>query len=140
MFNNLENELSSFSYVFTKFPEEYTKESIKELMFKINKELNDDAKRGVIADQSFSLVVKDIAKKSLKNNIIFFNPVKDDPQENLKLLVDDEIIKKPSKKMKISFSSESTSSVLKQIEKHFDFIEKALARLETNPDELKIIV
>ena len=137
MFSNMEDMLSYFDYIFTKYPE-IERAEVKKQLIKINQELEQDIKDNKVVDKSFNLIIKDIIFKSRKRKLLVLDPINDDHNEVLGLIIENNFIRNPSRHLNISLSFESKSKVEKQVEKHFDLIERVLARLEKDSTEFEL--
>ena len=91
MFTNLENHIGTFIYIFTKFPEKDQRQVSHYLKSVLNS-LNDEEK----LDLQFVMLLEDLQKKAEDDEILFINPLTDNPKKILKKLKLKQAISNPN--------------------------------------------
>ncbi|KAL4441130.1 hypothetical protein ABPG74_002080 [Tetrahymena malaccensis] len=128
----IEDKLSSFSYLFSKFPENY---NINSELINIKKSLDQNAEEK--SDKAFVSLFEDMIDKTSKScNKI--NPINGNPSEILKILINEEGIQEPSQVFKFSITTNSHAAILDFNSKTQQAIILALNRGEYNLIEYKL--
>ncbi|KAL4489791.1 hypothetical protein ABPG72_022431 [Tetrahymena utriculariae] len=129
---NIQDKLSSFSYLFSKFPEKYN--IISEL---INIKNSLDQNTEEISDKAFVSLFEDMIDKTKKqcNKI---DPINGNPSEILKVLIKEEGIQDPSQVFKFSITANSYATITDFIFKSQQTIFSALKRSEYKLIEYKL--
>ncbi|KAL4441131.1 hypothetical protein ABPG74_002081 [Tetrahymena malaccensis] len=128
----IEDKLSSFSYLFSKFPENY---NINSELINIKKSLDQNAEEK--SDKAFVSLFEDMIDKTSKScNKI--NPINGNPSEILKILINEKGIQEPSQAFKFSITANSHAAILDFNSKTQQAIILALNRGEYNLIEYKL--
>ncbi|EAR88867.2 helicase carboxy-terminal domain protein (macronuclear) [Tetrahymena thermophila SB210] len=137
--DNIQDKLSSLSYLFSKYPKDYNINSelinIKNIIDQITEEKSDEA---------FVILIDDMIEKTKKSRNII-DPLKGNPTEILNNLMKQEGIQDPSQVFKFSITNNSYSAITNYIFKTKQIIISALSRSEYELinfklDELKFLI
>ncbi|EAR88872.3 hypothetical protein TTHERM_00263680 (macronuclear) [Tetrahymena thermophila SB210] len=137
--NDIQDKISSLSYLFSKYPKDYNINSelinIKNIIDQITEEKSDEA---------FTILIDDMIEKTKKSRNII-DPLKGNPTEILNNLMKQEGIQDPSQVFKFSITNNSYSAITNYIFKTKQIIISALSRSEYELinfklDELKFLI
>ncbi|KAL4489799.1 hypothetical protein ABPG72_022439 [Tetrahymena utriculariae] len=136
---DIQDNLSSFSYLFSKFPEKY---NINSELINIKNSLDQNTEE--ISDKAFASLFEDMIDKTKKqcNKI---DPINGNPSEILKVLIKEEGIQDPSQVFKFSITANSYAAITDFIFKSQQTIFSALNRseyklIEYKLDEIKFLI
>ncbi|ETO30347.1 hypothetical protein RFI_06773 [Reticulomyxa filosa] len=128
---SIENHLTSFSYVFTKLPDD-KKKFMHSLVRDTWQNVKDEP------DEGFKAILKDIAKKT-QNGVIAPNLVNDSPNPLIENLTDiKDFIKNPGEVFQPFVSESSKGAVQMQVQKHKEHIWQAYQNEDYNVAKTKL--
>ncbi|CAF4581295.1 unnamed protein product [Rotaria sp. Silwood2] len=108
----IQDQIEAFSYIFTKFPEK-ERDTIHALINDINENLKEEEK----SDRSFTILLKDILKKTRKCARVL-DPINDKPGKILDELAKSPAIHHPEEVFQFSITKKSKAILREQITKH----------------------
>ncbi|EAR88873.1 helicase carboxy-terminal domain protein, putative (macronuclear) [Tetrahymena thermophila SB210] len=136
---DIQDKLSSFSYLFSKYPKDY---NINSELINIKKSLDSNIEEK--SDKAFVSLFEDMIEKT-KKSCNKIDPIKGNPAEILKSLIKQEGILDPSSVFKFSITTNSYSAITEYTQKTQQTIISALSRSEYELinfklDELKFLM